>query len=81
MIAKTLFHHAPLMPDRFAPLPLSALRPEGWLLEQLTAAREGLSGHLDQAAPHTGDDSAWFGGTLGGNDAPRCVRWCRSRSC
>lgn len=74
MIAKTLFHHAPLMPDRFAPLPLSALRPEGWLLAQLITAREGLSGHLDQAAAHTGDDSVWFGGALSGNDAPSALR-------
>ena len=74
MIAQTLFHHAPLMPDRFAPLPLSALRPEGWLLEQLQTAREGLSGHLDQAVPESGDQSAWFGGALAGNAAPAALR-------
>lgn len=74
MIAKTLFHHAPLMPDRFAPLPLSALRPEGWLLAQLQTARDGLSGHIEEAVPSAGDHSAWFGGELAGNEAPAALR-------
>lgn len=74
MIAKTLFHHAPLMPNRFAPLPLSALRPEGWLLEQLKTARDGLCGHLEEALPETGAKSAWFGGPLPGNEAPAALR-------
>lgn len=74
MIAKTLFHHAPLMPDRFAPLPLSALRPEGWLLSQLQTAREGLSGHLEQAVAAAGEESAWFGGSLEDMNAPAALR-------
>ena len=74
MIAKTLFHHAPLTPNPFAPLPLSALRPEGWLFSQLQAAQEGLSGHLDQVLPETGAQSVWFGGELEGAGVPLALR-------
>lgn len=74
MIAKTLFHEKPLMPNRFAPLPYCALRPEGWLREQLCLARDGMATQLEALHPALGDESAWFGGTLDGNDAPAYLR-------
>ncbi|MDR3051245.1 MAG: glycoside hydrolase family 127 protein [Oscillospiraceae bacterium] len=43
------------MPNRFAPLPLSALRPAGWLQEQLTLAATALRDRwltLDPGNPH-----------------------------
>lgn len=74
MIAKTLFNRSPLIPNRFAPLPLSALRPEGWLLDQLRVANDGVCGHLVELLPETGDLSTWYGGNLQGTLAPNALR-------
>jgi len=49
----------------FRPLPLGAIRPEGWLLRQLKIQASGLSGHLDQFWPDI-SDSQWFGGKAEG---------------
>ena len=35
-----------LSPPKFTPLPVGAVMPEGWLLEQLKLQADGLSGHL-----------------------------------
>ena len=35
-----------LFPAKFTPLPVGAVMPEGWLLEQLKLQADGLSGHL-----------------------------------
>lgn len=45
----------------FQPLPLGAVKPEGWLKRQLRVQADGLSGHLDEFWPDVGQ-SAWFGG-------------------
>ena len=37
-----------LVPNKYTPLPMGAVTPEGWLLDQLTIQAEGLSGHLAQ---------------------------------
>ncbi len=42
MPAKPLFQRAPLLPSHFAPLPLQALRPAGWLRAQLRTAADAL---------------------------------------
>ncbi|MCX8157431.1 MAG: glycoside hydrolase family 127 protein [Verrucomicrobiae bacterium] len=52
----------PLQPAKFAALPVGAIRPEGWLLRQLTLQAQGLTGHLDEFWPSL-RDSAWKGGT------------------
>ena len=39
-----------LVPLAFQPLPLGAIRPQGWLLNQLRIQADGLSGHLDVLA-------------------------------
>jgi DUF1680 family protein len=49
----------------FRPLPLGAIRPEGWLLRQLRIQRDGLTGHLDRFWPDVAD-SQWFGGKAEG---------------
>lgn len=56
---------SPALPKRvFNPLRLGAVKPRGWLLEQLRIQADGLSGHLDEGFfPDLGPDSAWLGGS------------------
>jgi len=53
----------PLEPNAFNPLPLTAVKPDGWLLQQLRIQAKGLSGHLDEFWPDLGPNSGWLGGT------------------
>ncbi|MFD6415196.1 beta-L-arabinofuranosidase domain-containing protein [Streptomyces sp. NPDC060194] len=46
----------------FAELPLGAVRPAGWLLDQLRIQAAGLSGKLDELWEDVGPNSAWLGG-------------------
>ena len=62
MIGKAIFNRSPLPPNQLAPLPLGAIRPEGWLLEQLRACADGLTGHLWEFWPDVNADCAWLGG-------------------
>ena len=55
----------PLLPPVFRPLPLGAIRPLGWLHDQLRIQADGLSGHLDEFWPDVAD-SAWIGGQAEG---------------
>ena len=58
-----VFNRAPLKENRYGELPLGAVRPEGWLLDQLERQRDGLTGHLDVLyEPIVGDNNAWLGG-------------------
>jgi len=50
-----------LKPVAMEPLPLSSIRAEGWLRNQLRIQADGLSGHLDEFWPDI-KDSRWFGG-------------------
>jgi DUF1680 family protein len=45
----------------FCPLPLGAIRPQGWLARQLRIQADGISGHLDEFWPDV-QRSRWFGG-------------------
>ena len=59
-----VFDREPLVGSEYAELPLGAIRPEGWLLDQLQRMASGLTGHLDERYPEVlGDDNAWIGGT------------------
>jgi len=53
----------PLAPERFYLLPLTSVKPRGWLERQLRVQAEGLSGHLDEFWPDVGRNSGWLGGT------------------
>jgi hypothetical protein len=54
-----------LRPPSFRPLPLGAIRPQGWLARQLRIQAGGLSGHLDEVWSDI-RDSRWFGGDAEG---------------
>jgi hypothetical protein len=53
----------PLQLNAFNPLPLTSVKPQGWLLEQLRIQANGLSGHIDEFWPDLGSNSGWLGGT------------------
>lgn len=58
-----VFNRAPLAEVPYAELPLGAIRPTGWLLDQLERQRDGLTGHLDECYSEiVGDNNAWLGG-------------------
>jgi uncharacterized protein len=61
-MADVVVNRAPLAPNHFYPLPLGAIRPKGWLLDQLRIQAQGLSGHLDEFWPDLGPESGWLGG-------------------
>ncbi|HVZ81087.1 MAG TPA: hypothetical protein VHE12_09900 [bacterium] len=50
-----------LEPLAMEPLPLGAIKPKGWILDQLKLQAAGLSGHLDEFWPDVAK-SGWFGG-------------------
>ncbi len=56
-------NRAPLPPNAFHLLPLTSVKPRGWLRRQLEIQAGGLSGHLDEFWPDLGPNSAWLGGT------------------
>lgn len=62
MNSKVFFNRAPLPRNEYAPLPLTAVKPEGWLREQLRIQAEGLTGHLYEMWPDVSDECAWLGG-------------------
>ena len=62
-VADVFFNQAPLAQNTFQPLPLTSIRPKGWLRAQLEVAASGLSGHLDQTWPDVGPQSGWLGGS------------------
>ena len=51
-----------LAPVAFPPLPLGAVRPTGWLRDQLQIQADGLTGHLGEVWPDLGAQSGWRGG-------------------
>lgn len=58
-----VYNREPLEGSLYAELPLGAIKPEGWLREQLQRQARGLTGHLDQVYPEVmGPTNAWLGG-------------------
>lgn len=64
MLTRTFFARAPLAPGRFAPLPAGAITARGEMRDRLIALRSGLLSRCESLFPHTGSQSAWFGGDL-----------------
>ena len=56
-------NRGPLEAKAFNPLPLTSIKPEGWLRRQLEIQADGLTGHLDEFWPDVGPNSGWLGGT------------------
>lgn len=48
--------------DVYQELPLSAIKPRGWLQQQLQIMSKGSSGHLDEVHPKIAKDNGWLGG-------------------
>ena len=59
---KPTFNRAPLVPNTLAHLPLGAIKPEGWLLDQLRTQAEGLSARLHEIWEDVGENCGWRGG-------------------
>jgi len=62
LISNVFPNCAPLAKNVFYPFSLGAIRPKGWLLEQLRIQAQGLGGHLDEFWPDLSSDSGWLGG-------------------
>lgn len=56
-------NRAPLAPNAMYLLPLTSIKPKGWLRQQLQIQADGMTGHLDEFWPDVGPDSGWLGGT------------------
>lgn len=56
-------NRAPLASNAMYLLPLTAIKPKGWLRQQLQIQADGLTGHLDEFWPDVGPNSGWLGGT------------------
>jgi len=56
-------NRTPLLPAAFQALPLGAVKPTGWLKDQLRIQANGLTGHLDEFWADVGVNSGWLGGT------------------
>ena len=67
-------NRAPLYPTAFRALPVGAVRPQGWLLDQLRIQANGLTGHLDEFWPYVSRESGWLGGA--GDDWERAPYYC-----
>jgi hypothetical protein len=53
----------PLVTNPYIELPLGSVKPEGWLLQQLTLMKQGMTGHLDEWYPTVvGNRNGWLGG-------------------
>jgi hypothetical protein len=55
-------NRAPLSPSAFYLLPLTSIKPKGWLRQQLQIQADGLSGHIDEFWPDLSSNSGWLGG-------------------
>jgi hypothetical protein len=52
----------PLASTPYVLLPLTSVKPQGWLKRQLQIQANGLSGHIEELWPDLGPNSGWLGG-------------------
>jgi DUF1680 family protein len=52
----------PLVDNPYIQLPLTSIKPEGWLLDQLQRAADGFTGRLDEVWDDVGENNGWLGG-------------------
>ncbi len=58
-----VFNRPPLHAKPYAELPLGAVKPEGWLRNQLRLMAQGMTGKLDELYPEVvGPRNGWLGG-------------------
>lgn len=62
---KPIFNRAPLTPNTRAPLPLGAIRPEGWLLDELRMQAEGVTRDFAAVCPEAAESGEWLRGADG----------------
>jgi hypothetical protein len=55
-------NQAPLIEQPYTELPTGAIKPQGWLLEQLNIMNKGVTGHLDEVFSMIKNDNGWLGG-------------------
>lgn len=55
-------NQAPLVPQKYIELPVGAIKPEGWLKEQLTIMKNNSTGHLDEYYWKLKNENGWLGG-------------------
>ena len=48
--------------SKYKELPVTAIKPKGWLLNQLKIMRDGSTGHLDEVHNKIKNDNGWLGG-------------------
>jgi hypothetical protein len=61
--ALPVFNRDPLRANPYAQLPLGAVKPEGWLKDQLQRMADGMTGKLDQLYVQVvGPRNGWLGG-------------------
>ena len=62
-VSTIISNREPLAPTALVALPLGAIRPRGWLANQLQIQRDGLTGRLPEIWPdYVGTRSGWLGG-------------------
>ena len=62
-------NRAPLVHKQYMELPLGAVKPDGWLKDQLDIMAAGMTGHLDQLVPKIfGERNGWPTGMYGGDE-------------
>jgi len=68
---KPIFNKTPLTPNTLSPLPLGSVRPEGWLLEQLTLQAKGITRQFAQVCPEWNESGEWR--IAGDGDCTRAI--------